>query len=579
MKKIISILLIASFFFGCKDFLEEENKGSIANDDFYRTKVGFETLITAAYSSLRLTYGTSILPDDDDFDPKEDITAVSSCPWLLLAGTDLYQKTRQNDHLGLYEYVSLYPDDDYVLEFYTNCYNSIQTINTGLYYADLAEMDETLKAQYKAELRFLRAFYHFLLVEQFGGITINDEITLSPRIDLPRNTIEDCYDFIISEIEESHADLSANAMARVNQNVANHYLAKIYLTRGWDLGNNADFTTAKQYAQEVINAMGAITIPFKELWNPKKENSTEIIFAIQYGSASISNFDKGNTQQALFGQYMGGVETHQKLMLTQLIPAWYLHKWFTANDNRYNATFMLTAYENYFDFYRTDLDYNPDTAQLNVRAYYPRLWGRDYTKADLDLWKTTHDTLASFVSYPFLENDEEAYRASFQRDFYTPVIKKFDSPASRDYGSSNTNSSVRDIVLARLAEDYFIYAEACIGLNDYVTAADYVQDVLDRPGNAKSGSLTNGIAAATSQQEALEQYLIESGKEFAGEYNGRWPELRRTGMLEFMVEKYNYDIRKQGIDLDWSKYKLRPIPQKAINLNEGITDEDQNPGY
>jgi len=67
-------------------------------------------------------------------------------------------------------------------------------------------------------------------------------------------------------------------------------------------------------------------------------------------------------------------------------------------------------------------------------------------------------------------------------------------------------------VLARLAETYFIYAEACIGLDDYTTAADYVQDVLDRPGNAKSGTLTNSIASATTQQEALEQYLIESGR-------------------------------------------------------------------
>jgi len=72
--------------------------------------------------------------------------------------------------------------------------------------------------------------------------------------------------------------------------------------------------------------------------------------------------DMGNTQQALFGQYMGGVETNQKLMLTQLIPAWNLHKWYASNDNRYNVSFMLTVYENYFDYY------DQDTTTLKVRA-------------------------------------------------------------------------------------------------------------------------------------------------------------------------------------------------------------------
>jgi starch-binding outer membrane protein, SusD/RagB family len=568
MKKILYIIILALSLiaYGCSDFLEEDNKGGISNDVFYKTAVGYETLITASYASLRTVYGSCDINGNYN----------GSCPWLLLAGTDLYQKTRQNDHLSLYEYSSLYPSDQYVLEYYSNCYKAIQTINMALYYNDYpTDLAEATRTQYKAEMRFLRAFYHFLLVEQFGGISINQEPTLEgPRMNMPRNTLADCYDFIISEMEDCLPDLTASTVARVNQRVANHYLAKVYLTRAWDLGNTADFTAAKSYAQAVITAAsGGITLSYHNLWSPTNENNSEILFAVQYSAASIATTSQGNTQQALFGQYMGGSETHQKLMLTQLIPAWNLHKWYAANDARYNESFMLTVYENYFDYY------DHDTTTLKVRAYYPRIWGRDFTQADRVAWKATHDTISSFVCYPFLENNEEAYRAGFNRDFYTPVLKKFDSPASRDFGSTSTTASVRDVVLARVAEDYFIYAEACIGLNDYVSAANYVQDVLDRPGNAKSGSLTNSIASATTQQEALEQYLIESGKEFIGEYNGRWPELRRTGMLQFMVEKYNYDIIKQGIDLDFDTYKLRPIPEDAIIINEGIDEDDQNPGY
>ena len=74
-------------------------------------------------------------------------------------------------------------------------------------------------------------------------------------------------------------------------------------------------------------------------------------------------------------------------------------------------------------------------------------------------------------------------------------------------------------------------------------------------------------------------YLIESGKEFMGEYNGRWPELRRTGMLKFMTERYNYQMQTEAGNIDFNKFKLRPIPESAILLNDALTAKDQNPGY
>lgn len=553
MKKIINIILIALITISCSTILEEDNKGSISNDEFYKTAVGYETLITASYSSLRTIYGGT--------------------PWLLLAGTDIIIKSRLNFPASLYEYESLYPSDALVATFYADCYSSIQTANTAIYYNDLpTDLSDSDRNRYKAEMRFLRAYYHFLLVEQFGGVTINNEITLSPRTDMPRNNLAECYEFIISEIEDCINDLGKNTVARINQDVANHYLAKVYLTRAWDLGNESDFEQAKLYAQKVISSRGEINLTYKNLWSPENENNSEILFAVQYSQNSIASTTSGNIQQSLFGPYLGGSETNQKLMATQLVPSWSVHMWFAENDARYDESFMLTIYENYFDYYDVK-----DHSSLKVRAYYPRVWGRNYTDTEFNEWKKTHTTINDFKFYPFVEN-ESAYHEFYQKDFYTPPVKKFDCPATRDISAVNNSASVRDIVLARLAETYFLYAEACIGLKDYATAKSYVQKVLNRPGNAKTGTLANALSGVASQQEALEAYLIESGKEFLGEYNGRWPELRRTGMLKYMLEKYNYDIKQLGV-LNFDKYKLRPIPQDAITLNDGISESDQNPGY
>ena len=233
MKKTIYILSMAFVWASC-DVLIEDNKGGIPNEEFYQTSVGYSTLITASYASLRTIYGDT--------------------PWLLLTGTDIYVKSRLNFPTSLYEYESLYPSDTYVAEFYSGCYAAIQTINTALYYNDTpTDMSDSDREKYKSEMRFLRAYYHFLLLEQFGGITINDEITLSPRTNMPRNTLEDCYEFIITEMEDCISSLETSTVAIINKDVVNHYLAKVYLTRAWDLNNQNDFTTAKSYAQKVFD--------------------------------------------------------------------------------------------------------------------------------------------------------------------------------------------------------------------------------------------------------------------------------------------------------------------------------------
>lgn len=366
------------------------------------------------------------------------------------------------------------------------------------------------------------------------------------------------------------------AVARVNKRTANHYLAKVHLTRGWDLNSAADFERARTYATAAIAGQD-ITIPFEQLWAPNNDNNSEVIFAVQYSSNSIASESDGNNQQGIFGPYLGGVELNHKYVNGNLFPAWNLHNFFKENDTRYEATFMLTIYDQYFDYY------DKDTSSILIRAHYPRIWGREYTAADEAAYRAAKGNriASNFRIFPF-RGDEDAYRAAFQSDFFMPVVKKFDSPSTR--AIFNTHASVRDIVLARVAESYFLYAEASIGLNDFASAAAYVQKVLDRPGNAKDGVklLPNiDIASAGSQIEALDAYHIETAKEFVGEYN-RWPELRRTKRLKDLCGRYNYDIRQIGVEAAFAGQTgqdkiYRPIPQDAIDLNEA--DIQQNPGY
>jgi len=560
MKKIIYTLFVGVLVLsGCAKFLEEDNRGGITNEEFYRTEAGYRSIVNSSYATLRTTFGTE-------------------APWLLLGGTDIYQMNREQANRALMEYTQLFADNGDVLTFYRNCYEAIQNINVAIFYNDITEVDEEQRKTWLAELRFLRAFYHFTLIEQFGGIVINDEPTLEgPRLNLPRQSLEASFDFVIREMEAALPDLKDDR-ARASKAAANHYLAKAYLTRAWDLGESTDFTKAQEYAEAAIGGYN-ISIPYEALWSASNEMNDEVLFAVQYDGKSIGDVSEGNNQQSLFGPYLGGAELNHKYMSSPLIPAWNLHKFYEENDARYDATFLFTIYDQYFDYY----DGNKDKNEILIRAYYPRVWDREYTRADSLAWVAgkEHQIASNFRYYPF-KYDEQAYRAAYQIDMSTPVIKKFDSPSTRQVFS--THASVRDIVLARKAETYFLYAEASIGLNDFPTAEQYVQRVLDRPENAKDGSTlkpSQSIANASSQSEALDGLLIESAKEFAGEYL-RWAELRRTGKLKELCGRYNFDIRRVGVDAafrgqDGQDKIYRPIPQAAIDINEA--EISQNPGY
>lgn len=78
----------------------------------------------------------------------------------------------------LNEYGSLKADNEFVGNFYSNVYYAIQTCNTAISKSEsVVGLSENVRKQRVAELRFLRAYYYYLLVEQFGRIAIvTDEI-------------------------------------------------------------------------------------------------------------------------------------------------------------------------------------------------------------------------------------------------------------------------------------------------------------------------------------------------------------------------------------------------------------------
>ena len=92
-------------------------------------------------------------------------------------------------------------------------YKSIRKVNIFLQGVDRVPFKNTyvnaigetrgLGVSMKAEARFLRAYFYFLLVERYGGVPIvGDRVfQLGDNVELPRNTFEDCVNYICDELD------------------------------------------------------------------------------------------------------------------------------------------------------------------------------------------------------------------------------------------------------------------------------------------------------------------------------------------------------------------------------------------
>ena len=541
-------------FSSCQDYLEEENPGNIVASEFYATASGYESLMNSVYGSLRNVY-----------------VGEGDRVYLFTAGTDMYVEGRNDQPEGLSEYRNLIPSDGAVTDFYSALYSAIQTCNTAIYYNDKTEDANTLSTRL-GEAKFLRAYYYFLMVQTFGGVSIVDDFIEEAVTEFSRNSAEEVYDFILTDLNEALSLVPETAVdfGRVDKRVVRHYLSKVYLTRGYEtFGESNDFTNAASFAEATIAGQG-LNLSFEEVFWPGNEKNEEIIFSIQFDGASIEDAaNDGNIQNYYFGPYLGGEGALYGYPYRSytLCPTMYLFDAFSENDSRFEGTFMVEYYERYYDFY----DKNDDLASLNVQYYYAPEWAL----ADTNAWRAENPaTRAEAVIVPYSPEWQASNQTTF--DGGTPIVKKFDDPTATFSGSGSSN---RDFFLARLGETYLVAAEAYLQAGQTDKAAEMINVVRTRA--AKDGAETE--MQITAADVDIDFLLDERARELVGEYH-RWFDLKRTDKLMERTEMYNRDVKvyfNQGIDpfegSDGEFKILRPIPQSAIDLNEA--SYPQNPGY
>jgi len=137
------------------------------------------------------------------------------------------------------------------LPTWANEYKALRAVNNFINKAEsLPDGDEkdgvTMKNRMIGEAHFLRAYYYYNLTSLFGGVPIiKTALTLEDEFQVPRNTYEECIEFIVEELDLAAGLLplvqSGKNEGRATKGAALALKARVLLYAASDLHNTTVF--------------------------------------------------------------------------------------------------------------------------------------------------------------------------------------------------------------------------------------------------------------------------------------------------------------------------------------------------
>jgi hypothetical protein len=635
-KAMLAIMAVSLTISGCKkEFLDEYNPTNRTTDNYYNTATGFDGLVISCYPLLRdITQQRVITLNGTDMFSANGWSGTLFFPQLT---------TQAGSSFDSYD-ISLNSSAGEVQVLWDLLYRNINRCNAVTDRAAAVQgMTDAVKNVRVAEARFLRALCYFWAVQQWGDIPMPLKETVSGSLEVKKTPQKDVYTQIINDLNFAVTNLptTQTQVGRATQGAAKFLLARVYLTRGWNFqnalgGTQADFNSALTLCDDLIASnMYPLEANWNNLWpihnkNPKRETATaassvavanaskEVVFAVQYSNPNAYNGD-GNmsTSTGLIGNNMhtvfsGGpnnvAQESRTSTYNRFLPShnvtWGAYRLFDPQmDVRYEGTFNSVTFATV----------NGSVSLANNRPY-PQARTLSYV---------VNDTTAVVLAWNVPMNDvkelgqnipggTKKYAVQNVVDLFWrgkvgptdpiidpmawggPMFWKFWQPGIM-YGDGF--STFNDPIF-RSAELYLMAAEAIVkgATGAKLGTADvYYNRILDRALGSNAGKsplratnphnvldpLTNTTSyRATAANINIDMILDEYGREFLGEGNERWYQLKRTGKLVERASRFNGWTawgRAGAPQISANKHLLRPLPQGMLdNTNPRI---DQNPGY
>lgn len=497
------------------------------------------------------------------------------------------------------------------------------------------ELTHEEQAQMKAEARFLRAYFYFNLFKQYGPIFLWFDTTPDMKIkaeDIDRHTVDECVDFIESEMLKASEDLpnevadpttwkgritkgaALGMRSRVllfaarplfngggkegyGKDLVNYYGKHIFPQKEdpskWDkaakaakavidLNQYALHETKEMISDPVEKGMHSYREVFTEKWNE------ELIFARYYPSGEVWN--QRVVPPRVFGVGLGGFGATLKLV--DAYPMATSGK-YPISGYKSNGAPIVDATSGYEEDGFTDGWYHPTHKDKPIKVHNS-MKGRDgrfYASIFFNgmYWIHKDATKPEYKPVTFFTGGTSAF-AHESGDYVKTgfLFTKYTDP------TIDTRKNVWGSFTwcyMRLAEIYLNYAEACNEKpeRDAEEALKYLNKLRKRAGiNVK---IETAYPQALTDREVLRD-IIRRERMVELAYEGlRYYDLR-TWMIadkEANGARYGLDLTARDYESSWertskiclpivfeTKHYLFPIGQKQLNEMKNFT---QNQGW
>lgn len=521
---------------------------------------------------------------------------------------------------------------------YGDCYKYIRQDNIFLQKAHPimttgTQGDQLLEdelTQMKANVRFMRAFYHYLLFEQYGPIIlVKDKIyNATEDQDVPRNTVDEVIEYIDSELTAVASELTQEPIfedkdyrAWPTKGVALAVRAKLWLYAASPLLNGGyrealsvtnpdgtrlfpdydagkwekalaackdfiDYAEAGRYElyKEYKDDNGAVIDPDKSVYNLFQKYTHEIIWATANNDWGGMNGDAFDRRIAPRCEKNGLGSTG---VTQELVDAFYMKDGFPVSATAYLPQSTLYQEEGYGTYKDQNDNFSKKYTNVTVSNRYLNREPRFYNTVFFNgrQWPVSCNQVLFYNGGNSGVQEGQATLTGYM------LFKRFNRSVSLT--NPGVASQFRPSIIFRLADFYLMYAEAANEVNpNDARVLKYLNLVRERAGLPDIETLNPAIRGnqelqrAAIQRERQIELATEGQRYFdvrrwmIADKNG---EGRQNGYVHGMnvrgesndKEDFNRIVEASQIVFNRKMY-LYPMPDSEMRKTKNLV---QNPGW
>lgn len=563
-KCFLAFMAVASLS-SCDSFLEEQIPQGTLSDEQVKNPTYVDNMVTSAYAV---------------FTTAEDINSSFSMWNYDVRSDDAYKGGSSTNDGDVFHQIEvgqgILPTNWNLNDMWVRIYNALSRVNTAIAVVESCDESYSLKGERLAEMKFLRAYAHFMAKRLYKNIpfVMRTDLTYDEYNTLSNHeyTNDEGWALIARDLEEAYAVLPVKQAdkGRPTKAACAAFLAKVYLYKAYrqdDASSNQvtsvdadDLKKVIQYTDPAIYAAGGYGLE-KDIHNnfrpeDQYENGCESLWAIQYSRNDGSTYGNLNWSYGL---------------ITPNIP-----------DVTDGGCDFYKPSQNLVNAFRTDADGLPLIDTFNQKNY-----DKATDNADPRLFLTVGMTgLPYMFNKDFIMDQSSAWSRSGGLYGYNVTLKQNVDPAligsyliRGSFWASPMNRIVfryADVILERAEAEAQLgnASEAVRLVNEIRTrAAGSTQMIADYPNRYGVKLYCKNYTGSYSKDEALRIVKMERRLELAMESERffdlvRWGEASKVLNDYFAAEKERVTFLSDAV-FTANKNEYLPIPHSQISSSNG----------